>query len=253
MKTQDCAIRGTIIDDVDILIFTSNHLPLHTQWLNKDLFLWAVFYIAKKDPAPLNLHEEFEAKDSDPEHLIEGAEDTLGEPDENSATKRVRLAEWTPPSHGWVKLNSSAVLRGDRVGIGGSVYGPSGKWIFGYVQNLGQYNCTQLRADLWALLLGLKLVAARGYKKVYVETDSEQALKCLNTDPDDSDPNADFIISYRKLLRNEWLISPSVVSVEKNWPAVMIAKNFEDHPLLEETILHDPTPPFMNFVDSVDK
>ncbi|KAK4782432.1 hypothetical protein SAY86_016534 [Trapa natans] len=240
MKTQDCAIRGSIVDDVDILIFTSNHLPLHTHWLKNDLFLCGVFYVAKKDSALLNLPEEIEVKDSSIEHLIEGGEDTLGEFDENPSTKRGGLVEWTPPSPGWVKLNSSAVSRGGRVGIGGSVHGPSEKWIFGYVQNLGQCNCTQLRADLWALLLGLKLLFARGYSKVFVETDSEQALECLKTDPDESDPNADFIVACRKILLDDWLISRSVVSVEKNWPAVMIVENFEDHPLREETILHSP-------------
>lgn len=218
-----------------------------TAGLKTDLFLWGVFYNAKKCPAPRNLPDEISTRDSAPEnpgkgHLDDdnepaGPKDSREEADKDPAAKRERPAGWIPPFTGWVKLNTSAILRGGVAGVGGSVHGPSGKWIFGYILNLGQHNCTQLRADLWALLLGLKLVSDQGYKKVQVETDSEQALECLKTNPDKSDPNADFIITCRKLLVGAWQISLSLVNRDKNRPAFEVVKHFEGHRVGDRTIL----------------
>lgn len=196
--------------------------------MKTDLFLWGVFYDAKN--IPRNLPVEISPGDS------------WEEPDRNPAPKAERPMEWTPPSTGWVKLNTTAISRGGVAGIGGSVHGPLGKWIFGYVLNLGQDSCTQLRADLWALLYGLKLVSERGYKKVQVETDSQQALDCLKTNPDESDPNADFIGACRKLLVGNWQVSQSLVTRERNRPAILVVNDFESHHMGVLTLIDSPPP-----------
>ncbi|XP_031404484.1 uncharacterized protein LOC116213609 [Punica granatum] len=263
MNNQDYVIRGSVWDDVELLIFTSKHLPVDTQWSKTGLFLWGVYRSFKNRPAPRIRDSSEEICPSGPgvenpnNGLIakKGGNEAAGrrgdepnsleESQKNPVIEAV-LTRWVPPCDGWVKLNTGAVFRGDPgpAGGGGSVHGRSGKWIIGYVSNLGE--CKQLTANLWALLWGLNLVSERGYRKVQVETDSELALKCLNrvnTEGDVVGPDdLDLISSCRKLLLGDWEISQSHVSREMNHPAVVVANHFEDHDVGIIALLDSPPP-----------
>ncbi|OWM65235.1 hypothetical protein CDL15_Pgr008825 [Punica granatum] len=302
MNNQDYVIRGSVWDDVELLIFTSKHLPVDTQCMlslnyaskywtrlksiynyphrnqklwhctyyraltaasKTGLFLWGVYRSFKNRPAPRIRDSSEEICPSGPgvenpnNGLIaktggneaagrRGDEpNSLEESQKNPVIEAV-LTRWVPPCDGWVKLNTGAVFRGDPgpAGGGGSVHGRSGKWIIGYVSNLGE--CKQLTANLWALLWGLNLVSERGYRKVQVETDSELALKCLNrvnTEGDVVGPDdLDLISSCRKLLLGDWEISQSHVSREMNHPAVVVANHFEDHDVGIIALLDSPPP-----------
>ncbi|PKI47746.1 hypothetical protein CRG98_031879 [Punica granatum] len=302
MNNQDYVIRGSVWDDVELLIFTSKHLPVDTQCMlslnyaskywtrlksiynyphrnqklwhctyyraltagsKTGLFLWGVYRSFKNRPAPRIRDSSEEICPSGPgvenpnNGLIakKGGNEAAGrrgdepnsleESQKNPVIEAV-LTRWVPPCDGWVKLNTGAVFRGDPgpAGGGGSVHGRSGKWIIGYVSNLGE--CKQLTANLWALLWGLNLVSERGYRKVQVETDSELALKCLNrvnTEGDVVGPDdLDLISSCRKLLLGDWEISQSHVSREMNHPAVVVANHFEDHDVGIIALLDSPPP-----------
>jgi len=90
------------------------------------------------------------------------------------------LIQWFPPPEGWVKLNVDGASKGNPglAGAGGLLRGQYGNWIRGFALNLG--ICSSVKAELLALLHGLKLAKDQGVTKLIVHTDSQVAFRKLN-------------------------------------------------------------------------
>ena len=70
-----------------------------------------------------------------------------------------------------VKLNvDGAFSRTHGLGCGGLLRRSDDSFVEGFMFHLNQGD--SLTAELWALVLGLKLAWQRGYRKVIVETDA---------------------------------------------------------------------------------
>ena len=71
-----------------------------------------------------------------------------------------------PPS--WVVLNADGVAKGNPgpTGGGGVLRGHRGEWILGFAENMG--ISTSMKAELKALLRGLKLATEKGVQKLWV-------------------------------------------------------------------------------------
>ncbi|CAN1147355.1 Putative ribonuclease H protein At1g65750 [Linum perenne] len=92
----------------------------------------------------------------------------------------------TSPGHqgrltGWLLIlmvQSSNLERG--CGGGGLVRNSSGHCLLAFTANLG--SCSITRAELWGILIGLRLAWNAGYKKIIVQTDSQVAVQLLTDD-----------------------------------------------------------------------
>ena len=58
---------------------------------------------------------------------------------------------WNKPDQGWFKLNSDGTSQGNpgRAGGGSLIRDHDGKWVKGYMRNIGQ--ATSVAAEFWAL------------------------------------------------------------------------------------------------------
>ncbi|KAK9030203.1 hypothetical protein V6N11_031633 [Hibiscus sabdariffa] len=101
-------------------------------------------------------------------------------PDISVATHATNdFVQWVAPAHGWVCLNTDAsVSLPDHLGsLGGVLRGSSGDWLRGYRQSVGIVS--PLNAELWSILVGLKLAFSMGFSRVQVQSDSSVAIRLI--------------------------------------------------------------------------
>ncbi|GAY55924.1 hypothetical protein CUMW_167830, partial [Citrus unshiu] len=134
---------------------------------------------------------------------------------------------------------SSSRVQGS-AGAGGIVRDESGKWILGYSKNLGTSN--SLASELWALYHGLNLVWERGFRKVLVECNSHEAVKCLELPTSFLDPNRALILSCREYLCRNWDCKLQLILREANSCANWLAAHCENQPLGSLAVFD--TPPY---------
>lgn len=60
-------------------------------------------------------------------------------------------------------------------GCGGVLRSPSGKWIVGFNKMLGVSD--SLSAEILGIIIGLNLAWERGFKQIYLESDSRKAME----------------------------------------------------------------------------
>ncbi|KAF2289615.1 hypothetical protein GH714_037522 [Hevea brasiliensis] len=99
----------------------------------------------------------------------------------NFAMPRVeRWIAWQPPVMGQFKLNTYGSVKGQSGYGGGIIRDGIGKWISGFVHNIG--SCFVLCAELWALYEGIKLAWSLGIRNLWVDCDSLLVMKMVNDD-----------------------------------------------------------------------
>ena len=59
-------------------------------------------------------------------------------------------------------------------------------------------------AELWAILMGLKMAWTTGCKKVILESDSKEAIDLLLKDPDEAHRDFEVIKQAQLLYNSEW-------------------------------------------------
>lgn len=82
---------------------------------------------------------------------------------------------------------------------GGVVRDNNGVFIVDFCVNLGKY-CV-LHVELWGIIHGLKL-AARGFSRILIESDSELAIRFLDKDCHPSNPSAPLVREINSLIEN---------------------------------------------------
>lgn len=92
----------------------------------------------------------------------------------------VSAFSWNTPIEGTVKLNCDGFVRSfaEAAACGGVLRDHNGTFLWGYAVKLG--SCIVPQAELWAILHGLKLTTARGFKRIHVETDSTTMVNFIN-------------------------------------------------------------------------
>ena len=83
-----------------------------------------------------------------------------------------KLIKWIAPLDGWIKLNVDGASRPNsgKAGGGGVLRNQTSHWISGFIANFG--ICSSVKAELLALLQGLRMAWSRGVKKLLIEIDS---------------------------------------------------------------------------------
>lgn len=86
--------------------------------------------------------------------------------------KTKKLIRWITPPDGWVKLNVDGASHRNpgTTGGGGVLRNQNSQWIRGFTANFG--TCSSVKAELLALLQGLRMAWMYGVKKLIIEVDS---------------------------------------------------------------------------------
>ncbi|KAL4362541.1 hypothetical protein GQ457_04G033940 [Hibiscus cannabinus] len=93
---------------------------------------------------------------------------------------QVGLTVWAMPEQGWVKVNVDGARRkGDGViACGGVVRDDDGGWRGGFSRLIGIGSV--IEAELWAIYDGLNFAWDLGFRRVMVESDSQNAIRLVS-------------------------------------------------------------------------
>ncbi|GKV16725.1 hypothetical protein SLEP1_g27324 [Rubroshorea leprosula] len=96
--------------------------------------------------------------------------------------RKLRWVQWRPPAEGMLKLNTDGSrLSGSGIAsAGGLVRDSAGRWVHGFVANIGK--ATNFIAELWGLKEGLLLCLSLDIRKLEVELDSMTALQAVHAE-----------------------------------------------------------------------
>ena len=114
------------------------------------------------------------------------------------------LIAWNPPPTGCIKINvdASTLTNPGQTAIGGLARNAEGSWSFGFAKRLGWGNIT--RAELFAIYYGLLLAWDRGFRDVFIESDSLLAVSKVNGDLRPTDQFYQIVRACKDLLSRTW-------------------------------------------------
>ncbi|KAF2284074.1 hypothetical protein GH714_018798 [Hevea brasiliensis] len=91
--------------------------------------------------------------------------------------RHVHLIGWDPLPQGWIKLNTNGSMRNLKRTTGGLFCDSAGKWLSGFMCNLGSYDV--FGAELWGIYHGFSISWNLDFKFVVVEVDSQAAVAAV--------------------------------------------------------------------------
>ncbi|CAN1126125.1 Putative ribonuclease H protein At1g65750 [Linum perenne] len=94
--------------------------------------------------------------------------------------RQTQLIAWRPGDEGWTTLNTdgSRLTHSGSTAIGGLLRDDGGRFISAFTGNIG--DCSITRAELSAIVQGLKLAWSIGIRKIIVQSDLETAISLLH-------------------------------------------------------------------------
>ena len=98
----------------------------------------------------------------------------------NTGTKNIeRWIVWKKPNENVVKLNTDGAFSptNGKARAGGLIRDSIGRWLGGFVVNIG--HCTVTKAELWVVYYGLLLAWDKGFKNLEVEMGSMASFVCI--------------------------------------------------------------------------
>ncbi|KAK7304961.1 hypothetical protein VNO77_42857 [Canavalia gladiata] len=142
--------------------------------------------------------------------------------------------QWTFPDVGWMKANVDGSYKDQEhpclAGCGGVFRDATGSWCFGFAQNLGTHasrsldeeNWDNTMTELWGIFTALKLAREKGISKLWIESDSNEALEILNRRRGDTSAFNSIVQSIIELMEN-WTVRISHCYREVNKVADWLA------------------------------
>lgn len=87
--------------------------------------------------------------------------------------------KWKKPPEGWTKLNTNGgVENNNRMArCGGILRNHRGEWICGFTKTIEV--CSVMEAELWGILLGLRVAVDKSRGKIIVEYKAKDVIDCL--------------------------------------------------------------------------
>ncbi|KAE8676202.1 Inactive leucine-rich repeat receptor-like serine/threonine-protein kinase [Hibiscus syriacus] len=103
----------------------------------------------------------------------------------NHIHRSATIQHWRPPLTDFNELNTDGAVNPlTTEASGGGIFRNSeGKWITGFCRSFGR--CSILHAELWAVLDDLNVAWRRGFNRIEMEMDNQEAVRILN-DPGQS-------------------------------------------------------------------
>ena len=110
----------------------------------------------------------------------------------------VQPVVWNLPPFGWIKINTDGAAPGSTgdASCGGVCRNFQGFVLAAFSNFLG-VNKTALEAEIYGVMVAIDYAYSRGWRRVWIECDSDQTVKLINSAKKDVPPS----------LRNNWLIT----------------------------------------------
>ncbi|CAN1171162.1 Putative ribonuclease H protein At1g65750 [Linum perenne] len=143
--------------------------------------------------------------------------------------RQTQLIAWRPGDEGWSTLNTdgSCIHGSGSTAIGGLIRDDRGKFVHAFCGNIG--NCSITRAEIKAIVEGLKLAWDVGIRRIHVQSDSRAAISILQKEDADSHQHTALVAEFIALKRRSWEISISHVFREANCGADYLANLGHSH------------------------
>ena len=131
---------------------------------------------------------------------------------------------WNKPESGWYKLNSDGASQGNPgyAGGGGLIRDHNGKWVKGFMRNIGK--TTSVAAEFWALRDGLMLAGQLGIDHLHVELDAQVVVNLVLSNKPINNSCAALLNDCRYLLEQFQHVKVTHVFREANKCADNLAK-----------------------------
>ncbi|CAN1187916.1 Putative ribonuclease H protein At1g65750 [Linum perenne] len=137
--------------------------------------------------------------------------------------RQTQLIAWRPGEEGWFTLNTdgSRISQSGATAIGGIIRDSTGKLVRAFCANVG--NCSITRAELRAIVEGLKLAWSLGIKKVDVQSDSAAAVAMLQAGAHSAHKHVALVAEFLEIRARPWEISLNHIFREANCSADYLA------------------------------
>ncbi|CAN1770674.1 Putative ribonuclease H protein At1g65750 [Linum perenne] len=136
--------------------------------------------------------------------------------------RQTQLVAWRPGDEGWSILNTdgSRYRHSGSTAIGGLIRTDQGRFIHAFTANMG--DCSITRAEICAIVQGMKLAWDLGIRKLLIQSDSEAAVAILRRE-DTNHQHAILVSEFMELRSRSWDISITHVFREANCGADYLA------------------------------
>ena len=134
------------------------------------------------------------------------------------------LVSWTTPHKGWVVFNTDGASKGNpgSAGGGGVLRGDRGEWKWAFTENMGY--CSSMKAELKAILRGLRIAKEKGVSRLLVRSDSTVLVGMLRGEMEPNPEHGALIEQCKRLVQEEsWKVQISHCYREANKVADMLA------------------------------
>ncbi|CAA7042099.1 unnamed protein product [Microthlaspi erraticum] len=115
-----------------------------------------------------------------------------------------RLISWSPPSVGWMKLDTDGASRGNpgAATAGGVLRNGNGQWCGGFALNIGR--CTAPLAELWGVYYELCIAWEKQVRRLEVEIDSLMVVGFLTIGISDTHPLSFLVHLCHGFISKDW-------------------------------------------------
>ncbi|KAL4313838.1 hypothetical protein AHAS_Ahas15G0025100 [Arachis hypogaea] len=137
--------------------------------------------------------------------------------------RRVEIeVAWKPPVEGWIKFNSDGVSNEKGSGCGGLARDHWGRWVAGFMANLG--TCSAFQAELWGVCYALKTAWDLEFKRVELEVDARAVYEAITKGRRLNQHPNNLIRSINIWLKKQWSVEIRHTYREGNQAADWLAK-----------------------------
>ncbi|CAN1752411.1 Putative ribonuclease H protein At1g65750, partial [Linum perenne] len=136
--------------------------------------------------------------------------------------RQTQLIAWRPGDEGWSTLNTdgSRLTHSGSTAIGGLIRDDGGRFIRAFTANIG--DCSITRAELSAIVQGLRMAWSMGIRRIIVQSDSQTGISLLHREDTDHQ-HASLISEFLELKARGWDIRIDHVYREANFGADYLA------------------------------
>ncbi|CAN1850390.1 Putative ribonuclease H protein At1g65750 [Linum perenne] len=133
-----------------------------------------------------------------------------------------KFVVWRPGEEGWFILNTdgSRYTSPGSTAIGGLIRNDQGRFVQAFTANLG--DCSITRAEMGAIVQGMKLAWDLGVRKLLVQSDSKAAVTILQKE-DTNHQHAILVSEFIELKSRSWEVAITHVFREANCSADYLA------------------------------
>ncbi|CAN1754111.1 Putative ribonuclease H protein At1g65750 [Linum perenne] len=137
--------------------------------------------------------------------------------------RQTQLIAWRPGDEGWFTLNTdgSRITQSGATAIGGIIRDSAGSLVRAFSANVG--NCSITRAELRAIVEGLKLAWSLGIRKVAIQSDSAAAVTMLQASGRPTHRHAALVAEFQDIRDRQWEVSITHIFREANCCADYLA------------------------------